>query len=48
MVRIKEIKPNLILLAGGVDFGERDTAIYNAGNDSKHGSENTCNLCREY
>lgn len=28
--KIKEIKPNLILLAGGVDFGERDTAIYNA------------------
>ena len=27
---IKEIKPNLILIAGGVDFGERDTAIYNA------------------
>ncbi len=30
LVKIKEIKPNLILLAGGVDFGERDTAIYNA------------------
>lgn len=30
LARIKEIKPNLILLAGGVDFGERDTAIYNA------------------
>lgn len=28
--KIKDIKPNLILLAGGVDFGERDTAIYNA------------------
>lgn len=28
--KIKEIKPNLILIAGGVDFGERDTAIYNA------------------
>lgn len=28
--KIKEIKPNIILLAGGVDFGERDTAIYNA------------------
>ncbi len=28
--KIEEIKPNLILLAGGVDFGERDTAIYNA------------------
>ncbi|MDY4060455.1 MAG: GlmL-related ornithine degradation protein [Anaerovoracaceae bacterium] len=28
--KIKEVKPNLILLAGGVDYGERDTAIYNA------------------
>lgn len=28
--RIEEVRPNLILLAGGVDFGERDTAIYNA------------------
>ena len=28
--KIEEIKPNLILLAGGVDYGERDTAIYNA------------------
>ncbi len=28
--RIKEINPNIILIAGGVDFGERDTAIYNA------------------
>ncbi len=28
--RIKEIKPNIMLLAGGVDYGERDTAIYNA------------------
>lgn len=28
--RIKDIKPNLILIAGGVDYGERDTAIYNA------------------
>ena len=27
--KIKEIHPNLILIAGGVDFGERDTAIYN-------------------
>lgn len=30
LAKIKEIRPNLILLAGGVDFGERDTAIYNA------------------
>ena len=28
--KIEEIKPNLILIAGGVDFGERDTAIYNS------------------
>ncbi len=28
--KIEEVKPNLILLAGGVDYGERDTAIYNA------------------
>lgn len=28
--KIKEINPNLILIAGGVDFGERDTAINNA------------------
>lgn len=28
--KIKEIKPNLILIAGGVDYGERDTAVYNA------------------
>src|SRR5665647_653398 len=28
--KIKEIKPNLILIAGGVDYGERDTAISNA------------------
>ncbi|XVG95982.1 GlmL-related ornithine degradation protein [Eubacteriales bacterium KG127] len=28
--KIKDINPNLILIAGGVDYGERDTAIYNA------------------
>ena len=28
--KIQDIGPNLILLAGGVDYGERDTAIYNA------------------
>lgn len=28
--RIKDIKPNIILIAGGVDYGERDTALYNA------------------
>lgn len=30
LMKIKEINPNLILIAGGVDYGERDTAIYNA------------------
>ena len=28
--KIEEIKPNIILIAGGVDYGERETAIYNA------------------
>ncbi|MBS4535390.1 glutamate mutase L [Clostridium sp. D2Q-14] len=28
--KIKEINPNIILIAGGVDYGERDTAIHNA------------------
>lgn len=28
--RIQEINPNIILLAGGVDYGERNTALYNA------------------
>lgn len=28
--KIKEIQPNLIMIAGGVDYGERDTAVYNA------------------
>ena len=28
--KIKNIKPNIMLLAGGVDYGERDTAIFNA------------------
>ncbi|MFA7550507.1 MAG: GlmL-related ornithine degradation protein [Sedimentibacter sp.] len=27
--KVQEIKPNIILVAGGVDYGERDTAIYN-------------------
>ncbi len=30
LARIREIQPNLILIAGGVDYGERDTAINNA------------------
>ena len=28
--KIVEINPNIILIAGGVDYGERDTALYNA------------------
>jgi len=28
--KIKNINPNIILVAGGVDYGERDTALYNA------------------
>lgn len=28
--KIEEIKPNLIMIAGGVDYGERDTALHNA------------------
>ena len=28
--KIQETKPNLILIAGGVDYGERETAIYNS------------------
>ncbi len=28
--KIKSVNPNIILIAGGVDYGERDTAIYNA------------------
>ncbi len=31
LAQIKEITPNIILLAGGVEGGERETAIYNAG-----------------
>ena len=28
--RIQEIRPNIILIAGGVDYGERETALHNA------------------
>lgn len=28
--KIADINPNIILIAGGVDYGERDTAIYNS------------------
>lgn len=27
--KIKEVNPNIILVAGGVDYGERDTALHN-------------------
>ena len=30
VAKIKEINPNLILIAGGVDYGERETALDNA------------------
>lgn len=30
LLKIEDIKPNIILIAGGVDYGERDTAIHNA------------------
>lgn len=30
LAEIRRIAPNLILLAGGTDYGERDTALYNA------------------
>lgn len=29
--RIREIGPNIIMIAGGLDYGERETALYNAG-----------------
>ncbi|NEU03859.1 GlmL-related ornithine degradation protein [Clostridium senegalense] len=28
--KIKKISPNLIMIAGGTDYGERDTALYNS------------------
>ncbi len=28
--KIRNVHPNIILLSGGVDYGERDTALYNA------------------
>lgn len=30
LAKIREISPNIILIAGGVDYGERETALYNA------------------
>lgn len=32
---IKKISPNIIIIAGGTDYGERDTALYNADLISK-------------
>ncbi|MCL2704009.1 MAG: GlmL-related ornithine degradation protein [Defluviitaleaceae bacterium] len=29
IARVREQKPNIILVAGGVDYGERETAVYN-------------------
>lgn len=31
LTKLKDINPNLILLAGGIDYGERNTSLYNAG-----------------
>lgn len=28
--RIEKLKPNIVMIAGGVDFGEKETAIYNS------------------
>ena len=30
MIKLDKIKPNIILIAGGVDYGERETALYNS------------------
>lgn len=30
ILKIKKINPNLIMIAGGTDYGERETAIYNS------------------
>ncbi len=30
MLKLDKIKPNIILIAGGVDYGEKETAIYNS------------------
>lgn len=30
VTKLEDIKPNIILLAGGVDYGERDTVLHNA------------------
>ena len=38
MIEQREIRPNLILLAGGTDGGERETALYNAEVLAKSGT----------
>ena len=35
--KIEDIRPNIILIAGGVDYGECETALYNAGKIAKLG-----------
>ncbi len=35
LAKIVEIRPNIILIAGGVDYGECETALYNAGEIAK-------------
>ncbi len=35
LAKIVEIRPNIILIAGGVDYGEIETALYNAGEIAK-------------
>lgn len=30
LISLRALRPNLILIAGGTDYGERDTALYNA------------------
>jgi len=35
LTKIMEIRPNIILIAGGVDYGECETALYNAGEIAK-------------
>ncbi|HWS30488.1 MAG TPA: GlmL-related ornithine degradation protein [Clostridia bacterium] len=34
---LEAVRPNLIMLAGGTDFGERETALYNAERVCAHG-----------
>ena len=42
--KVQEIKPNIILVAGGVDYGERDTALHNFELISDLISENGLNI----